>query len=78
MLVRQKRGKIVKLKFLQVCSFMFTSTFRFRNAAEYALLYAGSQKGKLDQISLVLFPVSFLAFSAIYWILYLSESRKRM
>lgn len=57
---------------------MFTTPFRFRNAAEYALLYAGSQKGKLDQISLVLFPVSFLVFSAIYWILYLSESRKRM
>lgn len=52
--------------------------FRFRNAAEHALLYAGSQRGKLDQISLVLFPLSFLLFTTVYWILYLSESRKRM
>lgn len=51
---------------------------KFRNAAEYALLYAGSHRGKLDQISLVVFPLSFLVFTIVYWSLYLSESRKRM
>ncbi|XP_055920251.1 glycine receptor subunit alpha-2-like isoform X2 [Eupeodes corollae] len=51
---------------------------RFRNAAEYALLYAGSQRGRLDQISLVLFPLSFLVFAIVYWVLYLSESRKKI
>ncbi|XP_055686494.1 glycine receptor subunit alpha-4-like [Lutzomyia longipalpis] len=51
---------------------------KFRNVAEYALLYAGSQRGRLDQISLILFPLSFLLFATIYWVLYLSESRKKM
>ncbi|XP_059614205.1 glycine receptor subunit alpha-2-like [Phlebotomus argentipes] len=51
---------------------------KFRNVAEYALLYAGSQRGRLDQISLILFPISFLLFTTIYWVLYLSESRKKM
>ncbi|XP_055387563.1 glycine receptor subunit alpha-2-like isoform X1 [Condylostylus longicornis] len=51
---------------------------RFKNVAEYALLYAGSQRGKLDQISLVLFPLSFLVFAIVYWVLYLSESRKKI
>ncbi|XP_055920252.1 glycine receptor subunit alpha-2-like isoform X3 [Eupeodes corollae] len=54
------------------------SFYRFRNAAEYALLYAGSQRGRLDQISLVLFPLSFLVFAIVYWVLYLSESRKKI
>lgn len=54
------------------------SFYRFRNAAEYALLYAGSQRGRLDQISLVLFPLSFLVFTIVYWVLYLSESRKKI
>lgn len=60
--------KILKLK--------FDHRFSFRNVADVALLYAGSTRGKLDQISLILFPVSFLLFTIIYWILYLSESRK--
>ncbi|XP_037044124.1 glycine receptor subunit alpha-4-like isoform X2 [Bradysia coprophila] len=51
---------------------------RFRNAAEVAILYAGSQRGKLDQISLIIFPLSFLVFSMVYWILYITESKKRM
>uniref|UniRef100_A0A1B0ETA9 Putative ligand-gated ion channel n=1 Tax=Lutzomyia longipalpis TaxID=7200 RepID=A0A1B0ETA9_LUTLO len=51
---------------------------KFRNVAEYALLYAGSQRGRLDQISLILFPLSFLLFATIYWVLHLSESRKKM
>lgn len=54
------------------------SFYRFRHAAEYALLYAGSQRGRLDQISLVLFPLSFLVFTIVYWVLYLSESRKKI
>ncbi|KAL7049363.1 hypothetical protein ACKWTF_003667 [Chironomus riparius] len=51
---------------------------RFRNVADVALLYAGSQRGKLDQISLVFFPLSFLLFTIIYWVLYLNESRKKL
>ncbi|XP_037926157.1 glycine receptor subunit alpha-4-like isoform X2 [Hermetia illucens] len=51
---------------------------RFRNVAEYALLYAGSQRGKLDQISLIVFPLTFFIFAVVYWILYLSESRKKI
>lgn len=50
---------------------------RFRNVADVALLYAGSTRGSLDQISLVLFPLSFVLFTIIYWTLYLNESRKR-
>ena len=53
-------------------------TFSFRNVADVALLYAGSQRGKLDQISLVFFPLSFLLFTIIYWVLYLNESRKKL
>lgn len=49
---------------------------RFRNVAENAILYVGSQHGKLDQISLVLFPLSFLLFASIYWIIYLNESNR--
>ncbi|CRL03247.1 CLUMA_CG016439, isoform A [Clunio marinus] len=49
---------------------------RFRNVADVALLYAGSTRGKLDQISLILFPVSFVLFTVIYWVLYINESRK--
>ncbi|KAG5678047.1 hypothetical protein PVAND_007753 [Polypedilum vanderplanki] len=51
---------------------------RFRNVADVALLYAGSTRGRLDQISLILFPVSFLLFTVIYWMLYLNESRKKL
>lgn len=51
---------------------------KFKNVAEYALLYAGSQRGKLDQISLIVFPLSFLLFTIVYWTLYLSESRKKI
>lgn len=55
----------------------FRSQNRFKSAAENALLYAGSQHGKLDQISLILFPVSFLLFTITYWIIYINESRKQ-
>ncbi|XP_063697831.1 glycine receptor subunit alpha-4-like [Culicoides brevitarsis] len=50
---------------------------RFKNVADVALLYAGSQRGRLDQISLILFPISFLMFTTIYWAYYLTEARKR-
>lgn len=58
-------------------TFPFYSKDRFRNVAENAILYVGSQHGKLDQISLVLFPLSFLLFASIYWIIYLNESNRR-
>lgn len=51
--------------------------YRFRNVADVALLYAGSTRGRLDQISLVFFPLSFVLFTIIYWALYLNESKKR-
>ena len=51
---------------------------RFRKVAEYVVLYCGSQRGTLDQVSLVLFPLCFLLFATIYWISYVSESRRRM
>ncbi|CAO1308217.1 unnamed protein product [Diamesa hyperborea] len=56
----------------------FMGRRKFKNVADVALLYAGSQRGKLDQISLILFPLSFLLFTIIYWVLYLSESRKSL
>ncbi|XP_041770852.1 glycine receptor subunit alpha-1-like isoform X1 [Anopheles merus] len=49
---------------------------RFRNVADVALLYAGSQRGRLDQLSLIIFPVSFLIFTISYWTMYLTESKK--
>uniref|UniRef100_A0A182IU33 Neurotransmitter-gated ion-channel transmembrane domain-containing protein n=1 Tax=Anopheles atroparvus TaxID=41427 RepID=A0A182IU33_ANOAO len=49
---------------------------RFRNVADVALMYAGSQRGRLDQLSLVIFPVSFLIFTISYWTMYLTESKK--
>lgn len=51
---------------------------RFKSVAENALLYAGSQHGKLDQISLIVFPLSFLIFTVSYWIIYINESKKRI
>lgn len=61
---------------LLIETLFLTRKKRFRNVADVALLYAGSTRGKLDQISLILFPVSFLLFTIIYWVLYLNESRK--
>lgn len=55
-----------------------TNRRRFRNAAEVAVLYAGSQRGKLDQISLIIFPLSFLIFTIFYWVYYISESQHRI
>lgn len=56
--------------------FLYRMENRFRNVAENAILYVGSQHGKLDQISLILFPLSFLLFATIYWIIYLNESNR--
>ncbi|XP_050094626.1 glycine receptor subunit alpha-1-like [Anopheles aquasalis] len=51
---------------------------RFRNVADVALMYAGSQRGRLDQLSLIIFPVSFLIFTISYWTMYLTESKKSL
>ncbi|XP_049789238.1 glycine receptor subunit alpha-4-like [Schistocerca nitens] len=51
---------------------------KFRAVAEYVVLYCGSQRGMVDQVSLVLFPVCFFLFTTVYWISYVSESRMRM
>lgn len=45
--------------------------------AEFVVLYCGSQRGMVDQVSLVLFPICFVLFTVIYWISYVSESRIR-
>ncbi|XP_055611229.1 glycine receptor subunit alpha-2-like isoform X2 [Uranotaenia lowii] len=50
---------------------------RFRNVADVALMYAGSQRGRLDQISLIIFPLSFLIFTIAYWTMYISESNRK-
>ncbi|XP_055532254.1 glycine receptor subunit alpha-2-like isoform X1 [Wyeomyia smithii] len=52
-------------------------TYSFRNVADVALLYAGSQRGRLDQISLIIFPLSFLIFTITYWTMYISESNRK-
>ncbi|XP_062549549.1 glycine receptor subunit alpha-2-like isoform X1 [Armigeres subalbatus] len=49
----------------------------FRNVADVALMYAGSQRGRLDQISLIIFPLSFLIFTIAYWTMYINESNHR-
>lgn len=57
--------------------FFFLFTCSFRNVAENAILYVGSQHGRLDQLSLVLFPLTFLLFTISYWIIYLNASKHR-
>lgn len=57
--------------------FLFCFTRSFRNVAENAILYVGSQHGRLDQLSLVLFPLTFLLFTISYWIIYLNASKHR-
>lgn len=52
--------------------------YRVGQTMENWVLFAGSGKGKFDQISLVLFPISFLIFTIAYWSIYLTESRRRM
>lgn len=59
------------------CLFSIQIFARFRNVAENAILYVGSQHGRLDQISLILFPMTFLLFTISYWIIYLNESKRR-
>jgi hypothetical protein len=50
---------------------------KFRMVAEFVVLYCGSQRGMVDQVSLVLFPICFILFTIVYWISYVSESRIR-
>ncbi|XP_077283054.1 glycine receptor subunit alpha-4-like isoform X2 [Arctopsyche grandis] len=51
---------------------------RFRAVAEQAVLYCGSQRGMMDQVSLIIFPICFLLFTTVYWIIYLNASQKQM
>ncbi|KAK6625241.1 hypothetical protein RUM43_005535 [Polyplax serrata] len=53
-------------------------TKKFRKVTEYVILYCGNQRGTLDQVSLILFPLCFLLFTTVYWISYIKESRMRM
>ncbi|XP_066908101.1 glycine receptor subunit alpha-4 isoform X2 [Halyomorpha halys] len=50
---------------------------KFQMLTQHVILYVGSQRGTIDQISLALFPFCFTMFAVIYWISYLSESRRR-
>ncbi|KAE8738203.1 hypothetical protein FOCC_FOCC016332 [Frankliniella occidentalis] len=50
---------------------------RFRMVAEYVILYCGSQRGMLDQVSLALFPFCFILFTTVYWISYVNESQRQ-
>jgi len=50
---------------------------RFQLAARHVILYCGSPRGTLDQVSLALFPLCFVIFSVMYWISYITESRRK-
>ncbi|VVC40561.1 Hypothetical protein CINCED_3A003619 [Cinara cedri] len=50
---------------------------RFRLLTKHVILYCGSQRGTLDQVSLALFPACFVVFTVAYWISYITESNKR-
>lgn len=49
---------------------------RFQLIARQIILYCGSQRGTLDQVSLALFPLCFVVFAVVYWISYITESRR--
>ncbi|XP_075218211.1 glycine receptor subunit alpha-2-like [Lycorma delicatula] len=50
---------------------------KFKLVTEHVLLYAGSQRGMMDQVSLGLFPLCFVIFAITYWVSYLNEARRR-
>lgn len=54
-----------------------TGKLRFQMLTKHVILYCGSQRGTLDQVSLALFPFCFVVFSIIYWISYITESLAR-
>lgn len=54
-----------------------TGKLRFQMLTKHVILYCGSQRGTLDQVSLALFPFCFVVFSVVYWISYITESLAR-
>ncbi|XP_060836653.1 glycine receptor subunit alpha-2-like isoform X2 [Rhopalosiphum padi] len=54
-----------------------TGKLRFQLVARHVILYCGSPRGTLDQVSLALFPLCFILFSVLYWISYITESRRK-
>ncbi|KAF6206473.1 hypothetical protein GE061_017706 [Apolygus lucorum] len=50
---------------------------KFQMLTQHVILYVGSQRGMIDQVSLGLFPLCFILFSVTYWISYTSESKRR-
>ncbi|XP_024081563.1 glycine receptor subunit alpha-2-like isoform X2 [Cimex lectularius] len=54
-----------------------TGKQKFQLLTQHVILYVGSQRGTIDQVSLALFPLCFTLFAVTYWISYISESRKR-
>jgi hypothetical protein len=50
---------------------------KFQMLTQHVILYVGSQRGTIDQISLALFPLCFILFTITYWVSYTNESRKR-
>ncbi|XKL61113.1 hypothetical protein PGB90_008170 [Kerria lacca] len=49
---------------------------QLRLLTHHVILYCGSQRGILDQVSLTFFPLCFLIFAFVYWFSYLSEANK--
>lgn len=54
-----------------------TGKLRFQLLTRHIILYCGSPRGTLDQVSLALFPLCFIIFSVMYWISYITESRRK-
>lgn len=50
---------------------------RFQLVTKHVILYCGSQRGTLDQVSLALFPLCFVVFAIVYWISYITESKRK-
>uniref|UniRef100_A0A1B6E4Y7 Neurotransmitter-gated ion-channel ligand-binding domain-containing protein n=1 Tax=Clastoptera arizonana TaxID=38151 RepID=A0A1B6E4Y7_9HEMI len=50
---------------------------KLQGVAQYIILYCGSQRGMLDQVSLCLFPLCFLIFAIVYWVSYINASNQQ-
>ncbi|XP_050668032.1 glycine receptor subunit alpha-4-like isoform X2 [Leptidea sinapis] len=51
---------------------------RFCAAADRGVMFCGAQHGALDRYALMIFPLSFLLFTIIYWTTYLSEAHRKI
>lgn len=51
--------------------------YRIRKRIDKLALFVGAERGKIDQIAVILFPCLFVAFSTIYWIYYLHMAARK-